>query len=122
VDRRRLVDAAGDRLEVGDVEPERPEVAVPADKVERVVAVVVGGDPVARPDLDDELAVLVARLDRVRGVEVALGVRGVLEELAVVVPVALRRLDLRRRLEIEDPLLRALIGTSRQVVPIGRTR
>ena len=54
--------------------------------------------------------------DVVRGVEVALGVRRVLEELAVVVPVALRRLDLRRRLEVEDPLLRALVG----VEPPGR--
>ena len=35
-----------------DVEGERPEVAVPADDVERVVPVVVGGQPVAHLDVD----------------------------------------------------------------------
>jgi hypothetical protein len=54
--------------------------------------------------VDDEVAVLVARLRLVGVVEVALRVRRVLEELAVVVAVALRRLDLRRRLEVQDPL------------------
>jgi hypothetical protein len=70
------------------------------------VAVVVGGDPVGRADVDDEVAVLVVRRHLVRGVEVALGVRGVLQQLAVVVAIALGRLDLRRRLEVQDPLLR----------------
>ena len=42
--------------------------------------------------------------DVLGSVEVALGIRRVLEELAVVVPVALRRLDLRRRLEVQHPL------------------
>ena len=37
VHRRRLVDAAGDRLEVGDVEGVGVEAAVPADDVERVL-------------------------------------------------------------------------------------
>ena len=37
VHRRRLVHAAGDRLEVGDVEGVRVEAAVPADHVERVL-------------------------------------------------------------------------------------
>ncbi len=41
--------------------------------------------------------------------EVALAVRRMLQQLAVVVPVALRRFDLRRRLEIQDPLLAACI-------------
>jgi len=105
VHRRRLVDAPGDRLEVRDVEPERPQVAVPADEVERVLPVVIGGDPVGGSDVDDEVALLVAGSDLVRRVQVALGVRGVLEQLAVVVAVALRRLDLRRRLEEQHPLL-----------------
>src|SRR5439155_127121 len=48
VDGRRLVDPAGDRLEVTDVEPERPEVADPADEVERVVVVVVSRELVRR--------------------------------------------------------------------------
>ena len=66
--------------------------------------------PVARADVDDVVAVLVARRDGIGRVEVALGVRGVLEELAVVVAVALGRLDLGRRLEVQDPLLRAGVG------------
>jgi hypothetical protein len=41
VDRRRLVDATGDRLEIADVEDVRVQVAVPADDVEGMVAVVV---------------------------------------------------------------------------------
>ena len=49
------------------------------------------------------------RLDVVRGVQVALRVRGVLEQLAVVVAIALGRLDLRRRLEVQQPLLGALV-------------
>ena len=35
--RRRLVHPAGDRLEVADVERERPQVSVPADDVERMM-------------------------------------------------------------------------------------
>ena len=104
VDRRRLVHPAGDRLEVADVEPERPEVAIPADDVERVMAVVVGGDPVGRADMDDEIAFVGPRRDVLGIVQVALRVRGVFEQLAVVVAVALRRLDLGRRLEVQDAL------------------
>ena len=116
VDRRRLVDPARDRLEVGDVEAERPEVAVPADHVERVVAVVVGGDPVGRADVDDELALGAVRLSELGSVEVPLAVRGVFEQLPVVVPIALRRLDLRRRLEVQDPMRARLV----RVQPPGR--
>src|SRR3712207_7310039 len=62
---RRLVDPAGDRLEVGDVEGPRVEVAVPADDVERVVRVDVPGPaaPVLHVDLDLG-AVDEQRLDR----------------------------------------------------------
>ncbi len=88
---------------------ERPQVAVPAHRVERVVAVVVGRDPVARADVDHEVAMLVDRLPELGGVEVALGVRRVLEQLAVVVAIPLRRLDLRRRLQVQDPLLGPLV-------------
>src|SRR6185503_6339752 len=84
VDGRWLVDPPGDRLEVADVEPERPEIAVPADDVERVVAIVVGRDPIRRADVDDEIAVLRDRRGELRRMEVALAVRRVLEELAVV--------------------------------------
>ena len=122
MDRRRLVDAARDRLEVRDIEPERPQVAVPADDVERVVPVVIRGDAVAGADVDDVVAVLVDRLTELGRVEVALAVRRVLEQLPVVVAVALGRLDLGRGLEVQDPLLEPGSGSSRQVVPIGSTR
>src|SRR5438874_10507068 len=56
VDGRRLVDAAGDRLEVADVEGEWPQVAVPPDQVERVVGVVIGSHPPASLDLDHEIS------------------------------------------------------------------
>src|SRR5258705_9938446 len=104
VDRWRLVDAPGDRLEVADVEAERPQIAIPADDVERVVAVMVGSHPIGRSDLDDELTFLIPRLDLVGRVEVALRVGRMLEELPVVVAVSLRRLDLRGRLQIEHAL------------------
>ena len=107
VDRRRLVDAPGDRLEVGDVEGVRPEVAVPADDVERVVRVVVGRQPAAHLDVDPEVAFVRPGGDLVGQPDVALRVRGVLEQLAVVVAVALRRLDLGRALEVEHPLVAA---------------
>ena len=67
MDRRRLVDASGDGLEVADVEAERPQVAVPADQVERVVPVVVGRDSVGGSDLDDEVALVVVRRRPRRG-------------------------------------------------------
>jgi len=110
VDRRRLVDAPRDRLEVADVEDVRPQVAVPANDVERVVPVVVGGDPVADLDVDDEFVGLGARLEELGRPDVALAVRRVLEELPVVVPVALRRLQLRGGLEPKHPLGAALVG------------
>jgi len=99
------MDASGDRLEIGDVEPEGPQVPVPADDVERVVLVVVGGDPVGGADVDDELAVLIVRRRLGRRVDVPLGVGRVLQQLAVVVAIAPRRFDLRWRLELQDPLL-----------------
>ena len=80
MDGRRLVDAPGDRLEVTDVERERPEVAVPADEVEWVM-LVVGGDPAAGLDLDDEVAGVGVGVHLGWRAEVALAVRGVLEEL-----------------------------------------
>ncbi len=99
VDRRRLVQPAGLRLEVRDVERVRVHVAVPPDDVERVVVehVVL----VAAPDahLDLVLAPVAVREQLGRRVEVALRERRVLEQLPVAVAVAVRGLDLARRVE-----------------------
>jgi hypothetical protein len=109
VDGRRLVHPPGDRLEVADGEAERPQVAIPADQVERVMRVVVGGDAIGAPHLDRELTTVLARCHELRRMDVALGIRGVFEQLPVVVAVALGRLDLRGRLEVQDALGRALV-------------
>src|SRR4051794_28647023 len=104
VRRRRLVDAAGDRLEVVDRERPREEVAVPADDVEGVVVEDVGLVAVAHADLDRELALLADRLQLRRRVDVAVVVRRAFHDLPVLVAVPARDLDQPRRLEHEIPL------------------
>ena len=108
VHRRRLVDLAGDRHEVLDVERVGVEAAVPADHVERVRRV---GDPGADQAggavasvLDQHLhvgATLDERFDRAE--QVALAVRRVLQELAEPGEVALRRGDVAVRLDRVEP-------------------
>ena len=102
------MDPAGDRLEVGDVERVRVEAPVPADDVEGVVGndVDASGQPTraASSMLDEDLDV--ALLDdprRCRDPQVALAVRGVLEELPVAGQVALRRGDVARGLDDVQP-------------------
>ena len=90
---RRLVDPAGDRLEVVDGERPRIEVAVPADHVEGVVVDDVGLVAVADAHLDRELALVAVRVQRRRRMDVAVVVRRPLEQLAVLVAVAPRDLD-----------------------------
>ena len=89
VRRRRHVDAPGDRLEVVDRERPRVDVAVPADDVEGVVVELVGLVAVADPHLDPELAAVAVRVQLGRRVDVAVVVRRVLEQLPVLVAVAL---------------------------------
>ena len=114
MDGRRQVDAAGDRLEVVDVERVRVDVAVPADDVERVVVehVVL----VAAADADDQLVVarLVVRHQLLRRVEVTVRVGRVLEQLAVAVAVPVRCLDLSGRVEGQPQLV--AVGPE----PVGR--
>ena len=104
---RRLVDAPGDRLEVADVERERPQVAVPADHVERVVVVVVGRDPIPAAHADHVVAMVGDRRHLVGRADVAVVVGRVLQQLAVLVAIAPRRLDLGRALQPQHPLLDA---------------
>ena len=81
VHRRRLVQPAGDRLEVVDGDAARVEAAVPADHVERVVGVGVAGPAAAVPH--QHLDVVAVDRQRLAGAaQVALAVRRVLEELA----------------------------------------
>ena len=115
------MEAAGARLEVVRVEGVRPHVAVPADHVERVAVEHVVLVAVAHADGDRVLAALVEGLELLGRVEVALRERRVLEQLAVAVAVAVRRLDLAGRVEAEPELLLALGSSNVCVVPRGIT-
>lgn len=75
VDRRRLVDQAGDRLEVVGVEGVGIDQAVPADHIERVVGHCVAGHPLAVLDQHGHVLIFVDDIDLARTVEVALIVR-----------------------------------------------
>ena len=74
VHRRRLVDPPRDRLEILDVEGVGPQMAVPADHVQRVVVVKETVDLAARLDAYLELADLVDRDQLVGRADVALAV------------------------------------------------
>ena len=99
------MDPTRDRLEVADVERPGVDVAVPADDVERVVVEDVGLEAVLDPQLDDVVAAVGVRPKLDRRVQVAVVVRGVLEQLAVLVAVAARDLDQARRREDDVTLL-----------------
>ena len=105
--RRRLVDAARDRLEIVDREGPRIEVAVPADDVERVVVDDVRLVAAAHAHLHRELALLAHRPQLRRRMDVAVVVRRPLDDHPVLVAVAARDLDQPRRLE-DEIALRAL--------------
>jgi hypothetical protein len=90
------VDPTGDRLEVVNRERPRIDVAVPADDVERVVVDDVRLVAAAHADANVELAALAMRVQLGRRMDVAVVVRRVLEQLAVVVSVAARNLDQAR--------------------------
>ena len=98
------MDAARDRLEVVDGERPRVEEAVPADDVERVVVEDVLLVAAPNAHLDEELAALASRVQLGGRVDVTVVVRGSLEDLSVLIPVAARDLDEPRRLEDEVAL------------------
>ena len=105
---RREVEAPGARLEVHRVERVGIDVAVPAHDVEGMAVEDVALIAVAHAQRELELAVGLDRLELGRAVEVALGVRRVLEQLAVAVAVAVGRLDLAGRVEADPELLDVL--------------
>ena len=88
VHRRGLVDPPGDRLEVVDAEDPGIQITIPANHVERVVVQDVPGEAVAHFHPHLEFAPLGVRLQLLRRANVALAVRGVLEKLPVLIPVA----------------------------------
>jgi hypothetical protein len=110
MNRRWLVHATGDRLEVADVERVRVQTTVPADDIERVVGVGVDGAaypvrPVA-PVLDVHVCRFIAAgaggLCQQRALwqsQVTFAVGSVFEQLAVPAQIALGRSDVRVRLD-----------------------
>src|SRR5207249_10615019 len=89
---RRLVDPAGDRLEVVDRERPRKEVAVPAHDVERVVVDDVRLVAAADPHLHRELAALANRVQLRRRMDVPVVVVRALHDLARLVALESRYL------------------------------
>jgi hypothetical protein len=123
------VDAPGDRLEVAHVEDVGVEAAVPADDVERVEGQRVDraddATGPAAPVLDVDVGLLVGVGADVLGeqrplglAQVSLTVRRVLEQLAVLAQVALRRRDVAVGLDAVDAQ-RVLRGAPRDPA-VGR--
>ena len=92
VHRRRRVGPLHDRLEVGDVERERVQAAVPAHYVERVPGVGEPGQPGPGPHRDRHVLALGEQW-AVGAAQVTLAVGGVFEELPVLGQVAAGRPD-----------------------------
>ncbi len=105
VDRRRLVVAADNRLEVVDAEGVGIVVAVPADDVAGVVCQRHLGQQVALLDDDGGRLLLVDRPQIFGHAPVALAEGRALDELAVLVAVALRRAYFPLRFGDEEALL-----------------
>src|SRR5260221_1972389 len=113
--RRRLVHASYDWLEVHDVERPGIELAVPSHDVTRIV---IEHDLVQSVVLfhdNREIAHLVEGSQLARNADVALGIRSALDELAVLVSVALRRP--RVPLSLDDEQLR-LTARRIEAIPV----
>jgi hypothetical protein len=87
--RRRRMGPLHDRFEVGDVERVRVQAAVPADHVEGMMCVGKPGQAVAVAHQHGNVLTL-GEQGPVRAAQIALGVRGVLQELSVLRQVAPR--------------------------------
>src|SRR6266542_4019043 len=99
---------ADDRLEVVDAERPRKEVAVPSGNVERMVIEHDLVDAVVLLHVERKISHLIVRLDENRAADVALGVRRAFDQLAELVPIALRPADVSAALEDEQLRLVAL--------------
>src|SRR4051794_33196541 len=82
VRRRRLMDAAGDRLEVVDRKGPREEIAVPADDVEWVIVEDIRLVAVADAHLHRELALLADGLELGRRMDVPVVIRSAFHDLS----------------------------------------
>lgn len=67
VNGRGLVDAAGNRLEIANVEGKRPQMPIPPHDIERVVGVGEPGDDVAGFDVDMVLPPFIIGDEFIRG-------------------------------------------------------
>ena len=88
------MDPPGDRLEVPDIESERPQVTIPSDNVQRMVRIDVARNLSSGLDAHLELALLVVGRQPLGRTDVALRVGGAFEKLAILIDIALGRLDM----------------------------
>ncbi len=102
VDRRRLMHAADDRLEVVDVERPGIELTVPPHHVERVMVEDDLVEPVVLLDHDREGALLIVGAELTRDADVALAVRRPLDQLTHRIEIALRRPDVAATLHHQE--------------------
>ncbi len=114
--RGRLVDRAGDRLEIVGIEGERIIHAVPADHVEWMMSQGVARQPVAVLDQDRGILLLVHDVDVLRPVQIALIIGSAHAELPIRIQVIGRNYDTPGRLEDEQIRL----GPGVKFQPIGR--
>src|SRR5205814_9860977 len=90
MNRRRLMHRAGDRLEILGVKSKWIEIAIPADRIERMMRMHNSSEP--RPILHQDFDVYL-RIDRehfTRRMEIAFGIRRPHSNLSFVIQVALR--------------------------------
>src|SRR5258707_14759551 len=93
MDRRRLMHRARDRLEILRVERERIEIAVPAERVERMMGQGHTGESRSILDENIDILLLIDRNDFARTMKIALRVRGAHLNLPLVIQVTLRNPD-----------------------------
>src|ERR671924_263799 len=98
------MDPTRPRLEIVDVEGVGVDVAVPADHVQGVIVEPVVLEAAAHPDDQLEVPRLAMGLEVLGRMQVAMRERRRLEQLPVAVPVAIRGLELARRVEDEHQL------------------
>ncbi len=103
--RRRLMEPARLRLEVGDVERPGIDEAIPADDVERVIVEDIGLVASPHPDRHPILTRLIMSLQLHRAMHITVVVGSMLEKVAVFVPISPGRLDLSGADEYQQPML-----------------
>src|SRR5438045_1415263 len=108
MDRRRLMYAPDDRLEVVDVERPRIEVAIPSDDVEWMMIEDQLIDSVLLLDQERAVAHLVVRVELERAADVALRIRGAFFQLPELVAIAFRPAHVPAAFHDEQLRLRGL--------------